>query len=310
MTPPLAARASTDATLTAAEQAIADTVLYASVFDYPLTLAQLRRTLIESEQTATEIATTWQRSVALQRVVGHADGLYFPAGRVDLVAERRRREARSRAFLARHRRLLRLIAAWPYVDMVALSGSIAHLNLETGGDLDLFLVTRGRRVWLTTVTVIVLARLLRRRRTLCANYVIADTALAVDRGRDLFTASQILHLRPLSGVGTYARLLRANRFVSDYYRNAHGAERRMPVFRTGVAARLVKRSLEWILVGPSAAAEWVCFRAYRAYLQRRRPTWASPDGVRLEPDRLKLHTRSHRQRVMTAFEEKRRAIDG
>jgi len=29
--------------------------------------------------------------------------------------------------------------------MVALSGSVAHLNLEGSGDLDLFIVTRGRR---------------------------------------------------------------------------------------------------------------------------------------------------------------------
>ena len=34
--------------LSAAELAIARSVLYASLFDYPLTLAQLRQTLIES----------------------------------------------------------------------------------------------------------------------------------------------------------------------------------------------------------------------------------------------------------------------
>ena len=39
------------ATLSANELAVARSVLYASLFDYPLTLAQLRQTLIESAQT-------------------------------------------------------------------------------------------------------------------------------------------------------------------------------------------------------------------------------------------------------------------
>jgi len=38
-------------TLSGDELAIARSVIYASLFDYPLTLAQLRQTLIESVQT-------------------------------------------------------------------------------------------------------------------------------------------------------------------------------------------------------------------------------------------------------------------
>ena len=86
--------------------------------------------------------------------------------------------------------------------MVALSGSVAHLNLEGSGDLDLFIVTRGRRVWSVTVAVILLAKLLGRRRTLCANYVLSDTQLQMDQ-QDLFTASQIIHLKPLVGGEVY-----------------------------------------------------------------------------------------------------------
>ena len=38
--------------------------------------------------------------------------------------------------------------------MVALSGSIAHCNLDRGGDLDLFIVTHGHHVWSVTVAVL------------------------------------------------------------------------------------------------------------------------------------------------------------
>src|SRR6185436_14852816 len=128
----------------------------------------------------------------------YREGFFFPAGRGDLVAERRRREARSRVFLQEHARVLRLVCALPFTRLVALSGSIAHLNLEAEGDLDLFIVTKGRRVWTVTIAVLVLAKLLRRRRSVCANFVLADSHLAIE-DQDLFTANQILHLKPLIG---------------------------------------------------------------------------------------------------------------
>ena len=289
--------------LTAGEQAIARSVLFAAIFDYPLTLSQLRRTLVESEQTPTDIMSALHRNERLAAIIEQRDGFFFPAGRADLIEERRRRQARSRAFLQRHRRLLRIICAMPYVELVALSGSIAHMNLEGGGDLDLFIVTRGRHVWSITVAAIVLARVMGRRRTLCANFVIADTALHLDRGQDLFAASQIIHLKPLVGEGTYLRFLQANPFVRRFYRNVHGAEPGTPRIRQGAGLRATKRAVEYLLTWPAAGVERVVRTLYRAYLLRRAATWPSPDQVRLDDDLLKLHTHSHRQRVLARYGE-------
>ena len=147
------------------EAAIARSVLYASLFDYPLTLAQLRYTLVESIQTPSEIRAAYEQSEALRGAIEYQDGFFFPRGRSHLVDERRQREERSRVFLARHRMFVRLVCAMPYVKMVALSGSIAHLNLERDGDLDLCIVTKGCHVWSVAVAVVLLAKFLRRRRT-------------------------------------------------------------------------------------------------------------------------------------------------
>src|SRR5258707_5390422 len=137
--------------VTSREIAIARSVIYASLFDYPLTLDQLHYSLIESDQTRPEILAVYEGSELLRDIVERRDGFFFPSGRGDLVAERRRREARSDAFLAEHQLTLRLICALPFTRLVALSGSVAHRNLEPNGDLDLFIVTRGKRVWTVTV---------------------------------------------------------------------------------------------------------------------------------------------------------------
>jgi hypothetical protein len=293
--------------LTFEERAIAESVLYAALFDYPLTLAQVRQTLIASAQTPTQILATYERSAALKRVIDHSDGWFFPRDRAALVAERRRREARSRVFLHRHRTLLSLVCALPYVKMAALSGSIAHLNLEGDGDLDLFIITTGRHVWSVTVGVVLLAKLLRRRRTVCANFVISDAALSLDQ-QDLFTASQIIHLKPLVGGDVYRRFVAANPFVTRFYPNFHAAHSRglaAPVNRT---RDYLKACVEYVCWKPSAAVEWICRRAYSAYLMRRSATWRSPEQVKLEPECLKLHTQSHRQSVLSRFEAAMQAL--
>ena len=288
--------------MTAGEHAIVRTVLYAAVFDYPLTLAQLRHGLIESSQTPTEILKTCTWSPHVLAAVEQRDGLFFPAGRSHLVEERRAREHRSRAFLERHRAVISIICALPYVRMVALSGSIAHMNLEADGDLDLFIVTKGSRVWSVTVAVIVLAKLMRRRKTVCANFVVADRTLALEQ-QDLFAASQVVHLKPLTGHTVFARFLDANPFVSLYYPNFRAPRGRGGHERQGGAVRGMKSILEAVLLAPSALAERICRLAYRSYLLRRAPSWRSPEHVRLDADCLKLHTGSHRHSVLARFEQ-------
>ncbi len=297
-------------TLTAPEErAIARSVLYASLFDYPLTLAQLRQTLIESSQTATEIVARCQGGAALHAIVECRDGFYFPRGRADLIDERRRREARSRVFLRHHRWFLACVAAMPYVRMVALSGSIAHLNLEGGGDLDLFIVTRGRRVWSVAVAVVVLAKLTRRRRIVCANYLVADTNLRIEQ-EDLFSASQIVHLKPLVGSTVYREFLAANPFVRHFYPNFHHADAGTLPFRPRWPGRLAKRIVEIAAAPVAPAIEAICRFVYRTYLARQSRGWRSPEQVRLQDDCVKLHTRSHRQTVLDRFDRAvRTAID-
>lgn len=288
--------------VTTRELAIVRSVIYASLFDYPLTLAQLHHALIESEQDASEILAVYEGSAMLQDIIEFRDGFFVPAGRGDLIAERRRREARSDIFLAEHRLALRLICALPFTRLVALSGSVAHRNLEPNGDLDLFIVTRGPRVWTVTVMLLVLTKLLGKRRTICANFILADSHLAVDQ-QDLFTANQVIHLQPLVGAELIERFRAANPFVARCYPNSARRAARAPlvdVRSRGLA--IVRRLMEAVLTIPAPLVETVCRRAYAWHLRRKSDSWRSPEQVRLQSDYLKLHTRSHRHRVLDRFQ--------
>ena len=284
----------------AQELAVLRSVTYAALFDYPLTLAQLHASLVEVRAEAPAVASWWRDSEFLQATIEHRDGLYFPAGRSELLQTRARREALSRDLLEREHRVLSLAARMPFVRMVALSGSLAHLNAERSADLDLFVVTAAGRVWSVTLSVLVIARLLGWRKRLCLNYVISERVLTIEPA-DLFSANQIIHLRPIKGHDVFERFVNSNPFVRRFYPNFDAGHdlRDLPKSQSPSANSLVERALSF---GAGRVLEFMARALYCWHLKRRAGTWQSIDQVRLEAECLKLHTSSHRASTLEGFE--------
>jgi hypothetical protein len=282
----------------AQELAVLRSVTYAALFDYPLTLAQLHASLIGIRADADTVAAWWRSSAFLQAAIDHQDGLYFPSGRGDLLDTRTRREALSRDLLDRDHRILSVVAGMPFVRMVALSGSLAHLNAERSADLDLFVITAPHRVWSVTFCLLVIARLFGWRRRLCLNYVVSEEALRVEPA-DLFSANQIIHLRPILGDEVFARFVDANPFVSEIYPNFEVRDQAIGPSGHQAIKSLLERMLS---IGLAQAAERVARAIYGWHLNRRAASWQSRDQVRLEAECLKLHTSSHRAAALARYD--------
>lgn len=270
--------------------------MYAALFDYPLTLAQLESTLVGVRADAASIESWCRHSALLRLTIEGRDGLYFPSGRTDLARTRARREALSREILDRDRHMLSMISALPFVRMVAISGSLAHLNAEASADLDLFVITAPHRVWSVTVVALLLAKLRGWRKHVCINYVVSERAMAIEP-RDLFSANQIIHLRPWMGHGVFHRFVKSNGFVREFYPNFElddGPKPQAPSPRP-----LVERLLS---LGPAQLAERVARVLYGWHLRRGASGWPSRDQVRLDAECLKLHTTSHRAVTLARYE--------
>lgn len=295
--------------MTRHELAIAKSVIYASLFDYPLTLRQLHDTLVGVTLTSEQILAVYDNSPQLQKIVCHRGGFFFPFGSEELIGVRLERERRSREFLKRYTRLLRLLCTVPFTRMIALSGSVAHLNLEAGGDLDVFIITRGRTVWMVTVAVLLLTRVLGVRRTLCANLIMSDERLAVDQ-QDLFTANQVVHLKPVLDDHVLEGFRAANPFIRRYYPNWRGLSEESFIIPLGTILPRIKSASESLLSFAVPVMESLCRYLYARHLRRRSRTWQSPDQVQLRPDYLKLHSSSHRRSVLDRFEDRVEQVVG
>ncbi len=286
---------------TAEDIAILRALLYASVFDYPLSADELWRSVPRHKTTIDAVRRAIAERPFLRDRIELRDGWYVPAGRGDLIERRRQRERSSRDFLARHRRTLDVVCTLPFTRLVAISGSLAHLNADDDADLDLFVVTRGAHVWTVALSLVVLSKLMRRRKVVCANFLLADSQLVLDQ-RDLYTASQVLHLRPVIGADIQARFIEANPFVHEWFPNAKDAPPvEFPLPQAG-GLRRFKGTLEALLWIPSGLIEVMCRHIYGWHLRRRVSRWRSPEQVRLEPCCLKLHTHSHRKAVLERFD--------
>jgi len=277
----------------AADRAILRTVIYASLFQAPQTLAELHRGLLGVPLSRTALAARL-RGPFLRGRLGVTDGLVHLRGREDWVTLRHARRRHSRELLVRHRKLLAALARFPFVRLLALSGACAREN-AADEDVDVFLIVKRDRCWSVALALMLLSKALGVRRTLCLNYIVDEAQLALPE-RDLFTAAEIVGLRPLAGAPTYRLFIEANRSLAERYPNFLA---RQAALCRRLAPAGAPRWLEALLeLGPAPLLE----AAARLLLGRRlRRKLGDAPGVDLSPHRLKLHSQDHRPRVGAAF---------
>jgi len=279
---------------TEAARSVVRTVAYSALFQSPLTLERLHRTLMDVRLDPGALAETLDDPWVRARVEV-SGGLVHPRGRADWLAVRRVRRRHTRRLLLRHRRALAVLARCPFVRLVGLSGGCAHEN-ASDGDVDVFVVTRRGRAWSVYLALIAASRLLGVRRTLCINYVVDESELALPE-RDLFTACELVGMRPLSGREAYGRMVQANDWVAERFPNfffdRHASDAR------GVPPAGPAPWLERVLdLGPAPMLERLSRWAIGARLRRKARGAA---GLALSAGRLKLHLLDHRPRLMAAW---------
>jgi hypothetical protein len=151
--------------------------------------------------------------------------------------------------------------------------------------------------------MIAITRLLGVRRVMCANFVMADTHLGIEQ-QDLFTANQVLHLKPLLGPEVLEGFVAANPFVKRFYPNRPAEASTEFLLPRPPTWRAAKSIAEALLRPVGPLLEACCRRLYAWHLERKSSSWHSPEQVRLQADYLKLHTRSHRHHVLARFDER------
>ena len=285
------------------EQAILKTVLYSDLFDYPLTPAEITHYLIEVPATLEQVQQHLTEPLWLDSQIARLDRFVVTRGRECLVAHRLDRARASDRLWPRARRLVRVLAALPFVRMVGITGALAMDNSATDDDIDVMLVTAAHRVWLTralSVALVYIGKIFGD--TLCPNYVISENVLQLET-RTLFAAHEFRQMVPLYGLHVYDQLCQANAWIDSFLPNATAPLRSEPEIRSRFIGRTVKRFGEWLLSGRlgDRLEAWEMNRKLRKF----RSKLHQPDGdAILDQDHVKGHFNDYGAPVLRLYENK------
>ncbi|HEX3722349.1 MAG TPA: hypothetical protein VHV31_06130 [Nitrolancea sp.] len=286
-------------------EAIFETVAYADIFDYPLTAVEIQRYLIKQAASRASVQDALEHDPSLVERLSPSDEFFCLTGREAIVVIRRQRESLARRYWPRAQRYGRIIASLPFVQMVAITGELAMDNVRDKSDIDFFIVTEHRRLWLCRLFVVGVVHLAATfGDTVCPNYLLSERALAISE-RDLYSAHEVVQMIPLAGLDLYAKFRQANRWVYDFLPNAAGAPRQMPALPH---ARPVRALTESALRTPAGAflEKWERGRKLKKFAGMSR----IHREASFSSDWCKGHVHDHGRLILAAFEAHKTEIEG
>lgn len=209
--------ATPDPTVSRFQGAILRALAYFDIFDHPLTLEEIDRftDLRHEDRTALERDLN---ALAAKGLVFDLNGYWSLHNKPENVQVRINDEERARTRLPRARKMSELIARFPYIRAVFISGSLSKGRLAEDGDIDFFIVTAPGRLWLARTLLVLYKKifLLNSRRDFCINYFVDTEHLTIE-DKNRFTAMEVVTLLPMYGNGTVDKFYAKNTWAFDHY---------------------------------------------------------------------------------------------
>ncbi len=208
---------------------ILQTLSYADVFDYPLSVSEVWRFLISQRKTKVrDVQKALARMGTDLKLINTEGGFYFLPGRKEIIETRRKRERESRKKLEIAEKVAGILRKIPWVKMIGVTGALAMENSNKEDDIDLFIITSKNRLWLTrglVVTFLRLTGLYRRpgkiKNKICPNMLLDEDHFEVPKNeQDLFSAHEVCQLKVIwEREGIYQKFLKENQWSKKFLPN-------------------------------------------------------------------------------------------
>lgn len=209
------------------KEAVLRTILYADVFDFPLTEQEVWQFCIASEKIPLESIQRATKSLVSKKVLCQKDGYLALESKEANIRKREENKKYLKSKLLIAEKAALILSQIPSVHFIGLSGSLAVSDVNAQDDIDLFIISDSRYMWVTRALCLILLSKQGMRRTrgklherdkICLNMFISENALGFlpDR-QDIYTAREIVNVRPLFDRGNlYKRFLDENTWIKTY----------------------------------------------------------------------------------------------
>jgi hypothetical protein len=200
------------------KEAIVKTVAYFDMFDYPLTGFEIWQ-FLEVKCELFEVIGLLEGGLS---ALESRKGFYFLGGRSSIVAKRLSRYRTTDRKFNRAVFLARIYKYIPWIKMIAVGNLMGSHNLKAETDIDLFIVTEAKRIWLSRFFCVSLINLFGWRPKpgstkdkICLSFFTSETALDLNKFRlsqdDWYFNYWLANLTPIyQKDGIYEKLIQAN----------------------------------------------------------------------------------------------------
>ncbi len=198
---------------------ILSTLCYYDVFAHPLSLEEIHSRMNKAD-TIENIKSELSVLVELNIVKQHEAYFFLPHHSNEIVDLRKEKEVLATKYLEKSKRYSSLIAKFPFVRAVCISGSLSKGVMDKDGDVDYFIITEKGRLWICRSLLILFKKvfLLNSRKYFCTNYFVDINNLEIP-DKNLFTATEINSLKPVHKSEHFDEFTRQNSWTKNFQPN-------------------------------------------------------------------------------------------
>lgn len=280
------------------EQSIIKALAYFDIFNYPLTLDEIHH-FLDQTVSKDDVLPTLQQLVDDNRVF-RMGSFYSLQQEPSLRARRTNGNDKAGILLTTGYKVGGFLYQFPFVRGIGISGSLSKNFADQNTDIDFFIITRANRLWLARTLMHLFKKLTfitGHQHLYCMNYYIDEEALCIDE-QNIFTATELITLKPVCGNGTMDRFYDQNNWAGSYFPNQPVSKESIVLAKPG----WFKRTVEWLLdnkVGNSLD-NWLMRVTTRRWLKKEQLKKTNSHGIRMG-----LHTGKHFSKPNPEFFQKR-----
>ncbi len=225
---------------------ILETLEYFGLFRYPLLPGEIHR-FHPIRCTYEEVLATLASLAERGSVRYSINGFYSLEVRESWSSRRKAGNEKALGLLSRSVRFTRIISSFPFVDAIAISGSLSKYYAGEDADIDYFIITTGKRLWIARSLLHLFKKLTFIRgyqHYYCMNYFV-DTDQLLLSDRNIYTAIELATMIPVYNAERINQVKEMNSWVGEYLPNE--STRQDLSYLLPAGRQSLKKFAEWMI---------------------------------------------------------------
>lgn len=161
-------------------------------------------------------------------------GILSVADDFDAARQKEKYEEISKEKISKLQTPLKWLATLPFLDAIAITGSVAMRKATQSSDLDLLIIVKPGRIWTTRILAMIVTQFFGKRRydekitdRICLNYFIADNTEVPTK--NIASANMLAFAMPILGKENFAAFISRNRWMEKFLYQCHDRDFTAPI---------------------------------------------------------------------------------